>query len=103
MESEVSPPADMDVSKIIRFPQLGTPYAVENSFLTSPLGAPCTEPPWGRLTAVDLVITIKCGGTGSEAVAHSIPLDKICKRGSAIVTPAGHLHAATVDDYGPLI
>jgi len=37
------------------FPQLGTPYAVARMPLLSPLGAPCNPPPWGTLTAVDLV------------------------------------------------
>ncbi len=32
----------------------GTPYGVRISFFLSPLGAPCTPPPWGGLTAVDL-------------------------------------------------
>jgi len=38
----------------IRFPQNGTPYVIDNWFVQSPLGAPCTEPPWGRLTATIL-------------------------------------------------
>ena len=33
----------------------GTPYAVHRAPLLSPLGAPCTAPPWGVITAVDLV------------------------------------------------
>lgn len=32
----------------------GTPYAVSVELLTSPFGAPCSAPPWGTLTAVDL-------------------------------------------------
>ncbi len=37
-------------------PQLGTPYCVEVSFaVTSPLGTPCTAPPWGTLDVIDLV------------------------------------------------
>lgn len=35
-------------------PQTGTPYCVETGFLTSPLGMPCSKPPWGTLDAVDL-------------------------------------------------
>ncbi len=34
--------------------QSGTPYCVKTSFLTSPLGMPCLEPPWGTLDMVDL-------------------------------------------------
>ena len=32
----------------------GTPYAVSVELLSSPLGMPCSAPPWGTLTAVDL-------------------------------------------------
>lgn len=35
-------------------PQNGTPYAVRLAPLLSPLGAPCSPPPWGSLTAVEL-------------------------------------------------
>ncbi len=35
-------------------PQRGTPYCIRMQPLTSPLGAPCTAPPWGTLAAVDL-------------------------------------------------
>ena len=38
-----------------RQPQLGTPYCVDTGFVSSPLGMPCTEPPWGTLDAIDLV------------------------------------------------
>ena len=34
--------------------QEGTPYCVETGFFSSPIGVPCTEPPWGTLDAVDL-------------------------------------------------
>jgi quinoprotein glucose dehydrogenase len=37
------------------YPMEGTPYAVVRGPLLSPLGAPCNAPPWGTLTAVDLV------------------------------------------------
>ncbi len=32
----------------------GTPYGTHRDWLLSPLGAPCTAPPWGELVAVDL-------------------------------------------------
>ncbi len=34
--------------------QVGAPYAVRREALLSPLGLPCTPPPWGTLAAVDL-------------------------------------------------
>lgn len=35
-------------------PQTGTPYCVDTGWLMSPVGVPCTEPPWGTLDAIDL-------------------------------------------------
>jgi len=35
-------------------PQEGTPYALERGPLLSPLGPPCSPPPWGVLSGVDL-------------------------------------------------
>ncbi len=37
------------------YPMKGTPYAVVRGPLLSPLGVPCNPPPWGTLTALDLV------------------------------------------------
>ncbi len=34
--------------------QTGTPYGMRREMLASPLGLPCTAPPWGSLAAVDL-------------------------------------------------
>lgn len=34
--------------------QEGTPYYMARRIFTSPLGMPCTQPPWGKLVAVDL-------------------------------------------------
>lgn len=33
----------------------GTPFLYQEGMLLSPLGAPCNKPPWGALSAVDLV------------------------------------------------
>jgi quinoprotein glucose dehydrogenase len=41
--------ADSDFSR-----QAGTPYGLRREVLASPLGLPCTAPPWGSLAAVDL-------------------------------------------------
>lgn len=35
-------------------PQKGTPYCVETGWVESPLGIPCSKPPWGTLDAIDL-------------------------------------------------
>jgi quinoprotein glucose dehydrogenase len=34
--------------------QEGTPYGMRREVLLSPLGIPCTAPPWGTLSAVDM-------------------------------------------------
>lgn len=34
--------------------QLGTPYCVATDYVMSPLGVPCSSPPWGTLDAIDL-------------------------------------------------
>ena len=34
--------------------QAGTPYGMRREMLASPLGLPCTAPPWGTLAAIDL-------------------------------------------------
>ncbi|NND67746.1 MAG: pyrroloquinoline quinone-dependent dehydrogenase [Halioglobus sp.] len=39
----------------VRQNQTGTPYCVDTGFARSPLGVPCTAPPWGTLDAIDLV------------------------------------------------
>lgn len=94
----------VDARTTFRFPQLGTPYIVENWLIFSPLGAPCSEPPWGRLTAVDLE-----HGTINWQVALG-SLEKLLRvplalemgtphAGGAIVTAGGLVFiAATADD-----
>ena len=37
------------------YPMLGTPYAVRRGPILGPFGAPCNPPPWGTLSAIDLV------------------------------------------------
>lgn len=49
--------------------QTGTPYAMYREILRGPSGAPCSQPPWGRLTAVDL----KTGEVKWESPLGRIP------------------------------
>jgi quinoprotein glucose dehydrogenase len=46
-------------------PQHGTPYCIVNEPLLSPLGVPCTAPPWSTLDAIDV---------DSGRVLWSVPL-----------------------------
>jgi quinoprotein glucose dehydrogenase len=54
--------------KFAMAPQAGTPYAVKREALLSPLGIPCSRPPWGMLHAVDL-------STG--ALVWEVPLGRL--------------------------
>lgn len=52
------------------YPQEGTPFCFAAEPLVSPLGIPCTKPPWGTLSAVDLqtgdhMWTVPMGTVGS--------------------------------------
>lgn len=61
-------------------PLVGTPYRVEGEIFQSPLGVPCTPPPWGTLTALDL---------GSGEVRWQIPLGQIRRAGITVPKGAG--------------
>lgn len=94
--------AEADVS-----PMAGTPYEVKREFLLSPWGAPCTPPPWGGLTAIDL----RTGkvrwdvplGTINFAAPIPLPFDLTYGSpniGGPVVTRGGILFiAATMDRY----
>jgi quinoprotein glucose dehydrogenase len=47
------PREECDETAVI-YPQRGTPYCYHAEPLVSPLGIPCTKPPWGTISAVDL-------------------------------------------------
>jgi quinoprotein glucose dehydrogenase len=93
-----------DALDVIRFPQRGTPYSVENWLVTSPLGAPCTEPPWSRLSAIDLSDgTIRWQvALGSIEKLAPVPIPLALgtpHAGGAIVTAGGLAFiGATADD-----
>jgi quinoprotein glucose dehydrogenase len=83
--------------------QRGTPYAMLRRFIQSPSGLPCSPPPWGTLTAVDLAKgTIKWqvpigsmrdfGGTHKDVPPGSISL------GGSITTAGGLVFIAGTTD-----
>lgn len=55
--------SDWDISQ-----QAGTPYYMARKIFLSPLGLPCTSPPWGKLVAMDLA---------REQILWEIPLGTI--------------------------
>ena len=79
--------------------QLGTPYALRRRTFMSSLGIPCVKPPWGTLTAVDMVHgTIKwqvpIGNTPFIHLNLGMP-----GLGGPIITRSGLVFiAATLDD-----
>lgn len=58
-------------------PMENTPYAAQGGPFRSPLGMPCSAPPWGLITAVDLisggVIWSKPFGTARDSGPFDIP------------------------------
>jgi len=58
-------------------PMENTPYAAQVGPFLSPLGMPCSAPPWGLMTAVDLisgrVIWSKAIGTGRDSGPYNMP------------------------------
>ncbi|QTH23415.1 pyrroloquinoline quinone-dependent dehydrogenase [Rhizorhabdus wittichii] len=88
-------------------PMAGTPYEVKREWLLSPFGAPCTPPPWGGLTAIDL----KTGatlwdvplGTINDRLPIPLPFDVALGTpniGGPVATAGGVLFiAATMDRH----
>lgn len=86
-------------------PMKGVPYAVssERPFL-SPLGIPCNQPPWGRLTAIDLksreILWQRPLGTTRDHAPFKIPMPGVFNQGGGMMTAGGLFFiGATIDDY----
>ncbi len=107
--AQVQAPAEGDDQAIeggsaMTFHVKGSPYVVKIEPLLSPLGAPCSEPPWAGLTAVDIV---------SRKILWDVPLGSLEKMlplpfplefgtpgaGGALVTAGGLVFIGyTLDD-----
>ena len=86
--------------------QLGTPYGMRRTILSSPLGVPCTVPPWGVLTAIDMrkgTINWQRSVGSIQDVAPAIMPNLelgMAGLGGPIVTAGGVIFmAAVMDDY----
>lgn len=73
------------------FPQYGSPYCVLMEPITSPLGVPCTAPPWSTLAAVDL----EAGN-----ILWQIPLGNL--EGLA-PWPVYHFFGSAIEMGGPMV
>jgi membrane-bound PQQ-dependent dehydrogenase (glucose/quinate/shikimate family) len=89
------------------FPQEGTPYAIARSVFLNPLLVPCAEPPYGKLTAIDLktgtVIWSKPLGTALRAgpleIESLLPLSMGAPNlGGSIATSGGLVFVAAAQD-----
>lgn len=86
-------------------PQTGAPYGMKRETLLSPLGLPCTRPPWGVLAAVDIatgdIAWRKTLGTTEDLTDGRIALELGTPNvGGPIVTKAGLIFiGAAMDDY----
>jgi quinoprotein glucose dehydrogenase len=85
--------------------QTGTPYGMRRELIASPLGIPCTAPPWGHLTAMDLSTgriawQVPLGTSRDLAPWPFWYLDGVPGIGGSIVTAGGLIFiGAAVDDY----
>jgi quinoprotein glucose dehydrogenase len=86
-------------------PMTGTPYAVrtERPFL-SLLGVPCTAPPWGELTAIDLsrraIVWRRPLGTTRDHAPLGIAVPGVFNQGGSVITAGGVVFiAATLDNF----
>lgn len=86
-------------------PQEGAPFAVKRELFLSPLGLPCTPPPWGKLVAVDLKDgSIKWArplGTVRDLAPVPLPIEwGTPNLGGPFITASGLIFiAATMDNY----
>lgn len=82
----------------------GTPYGVHREWLVSPLGAPCSAPPWGELVAVSLADGEIKWRVPLGSIEKSLPIHVewnlgVPSLGGPIVTAAGLIFiAGTMDN-----
>ena len=86
--------------------QIGTPYGMRRAMLSSPLDVPCTKPPWGVLTAIDMREGVIKWQTSVGSIQDSAPAIVpnlelgMPGLGGPIVTAGGVIFmAATMDNY----
>lgn len=85
-------------------PQQGTPYGISTPVFLSPLGLPCTAPPWGRIAAIDLktrqFLWNKPFGTSKDHAPLGIAVPGVFNIGGSITTAGGVTFiGAAIDRY----
>ncbi|MHA7871642.1 MAG: pyrroloquinoline quinone-dependent dehydrogenase [Hyphococcus sp.] len=86
-------------------PQRGAPYGVKRELLISPLGLPCTPPPWGIIAGVDLstgaIVWRKAFGTVEDLTDGQFKTTLGTPNfGGPIITAGGLVFiGAAMDDY----
>lgn len=86
-------------------PMEGAPYSMTRELLLSPLGLPCTPPPWGVIAGIDLatgrIVWRHPLGTTEDLAPGGLSLNLGTPSfGGPIVTAGGLIFiAATMDDY----
>jgi membrane-bound PQQ-dependent dehydrogenase (glucose/quinate/shikimate family) len=69
-QSTYDPHQKIETRSAMTFPNVGVPYVTSLQALLSPLGAPCSAPPWGSLVAVNIV---------DKEIVWEVPLGSIHK------------------------
>jgi len=94
-------------SESFAFPQQGTPFAMDRKVFLGPLGVPCQQPPFGKLTVFDLnagkVVWSKPLGSAEAAgplgIESRLPIDMgMPNLGGSIVTAGGVVFIAATQD-----
>jgi quinoprotein glucose dehydrogenase len=84
-------------------PMTGAPYGVKRALIASPLGLPCTPPPWGIIAGIDLatgaIVWRHSLGT-TEDLTHGLSLDVGTPTyGGPIITSGNLIFIASTMDY----
>lgn len=110
MTNRLIPRAEADKLKqdggghLLFSPQKGTPYGANAQMMLSPLGIPCNAPPWGKLTAIDLVtrkiLWERPFGTTADNAPFGIAVPGAPNIAGSVATAGGVLFiGASIDDY----
>ncbi len=97
--------AQIAAGQVPVYPMADSPYAFDLTLFLSPLGAPCTAPPWGGLRAVDLASgdTVWDRPLGTTRDVAPFPFWRelgVPNQGGALVTGGGLTFiGATTDNY----